>query len=430
LQFLRACRFSIGTESGASVVDFDGTIKKRCQQYLRQHPNADFEEVSAALFADVDGKTAVQTISPRLFEAAAFENTLILHEGRYEDMIKPDVHYISVKKDYSNVDEVVRRMKDRAFCAMLARNARKDLIDSKQYNYAAFVERFDTILESHVETPKARPTSRVVFYFLNYLHHDRLFPHEDKFLTIPKTCDAMDHCHALAPYLMSIAYSIQVVVGLMIAMPFLVERIGRGLLETPFGKLALFVRLLKDLRMLALARKARQGANAFSLQLAYRKDLRQMTLRSLPIAPSGSPITAARKPFDRSLVDDVLETEFTLAWDHQQAGCGIGLPHADSKTCIVYLNDDCIYRFESFQVLLQWLGSDKHRFFDGLLFDEEKTPTFAARLGGAVHVISTLAVLICWTAPVRCVRAIGALVWPTRKTNEAAAERPPLQRAA
>ena len=66
----------------------------------------------------------VQTISPRIFEASAFENTLVLHEGYYDGMLQPDLHYISVRKDYSNVRDVVERMKDRSFCERLARNAR------------------------------------------------------------------------------------------------------------------------------------------------------------------------------------------------------------------------------------------------------------------------------------------------------------------
>ena len=31
-----------------------------------------------------------------------------MHEGAYAGIIEPDVHFISVKKDYSNVEEVVR----------------------------------------------------------------------------------------------------------------------------------------------------------------------------------------------------------------------------------------------------------------------------------------------------------------------------------
>src|SRR5262249_59216484 len=73
LAFMRACRFSLGTESGASVVDFDGQIRKKCRDYLANHPQASFEEVGKHAFADVDGKVVVQTISPRIFEAAAFE---------------------------------------------------------------------------------------------------------------------------------------------------------------------------------------------------------------------------------------------------------------------------------------------------------------------------------------------------------------------
>ena len=50
-----------------------------------------------------------RTISPRHFEAAAVRVCQILFEGRYSEAMEPMVHYIPLKKDFSNLDEVLER---------------------------------------------------------------------------------------------------------------------------------------------------------------------------------------------------------------------------------------------------------------------------------------------------------------------------------
>ena len=81
LDFLASCKFALGTESGASVVDFDGMIHYRCAQYLKKHPRASYDEMRERFFADVDGKVTIQTVSPRIFESIAYGNVQVLHEG-------------------------------------------------------------------------------------------------------------------------------------------------------------------------------------------------------------------------------------------------------------------------------------------------------------------------------------------------------------
>ena len=58
-----------------------------------------------------------RTISPRHFEAAAFRICQVLFEGRYSGVLEPMVHYIPLKKDFSNIDEVIRRISRTPRCA-------------------------------------------------------------------------------------------------------------------------------------------------------------------------------------------------------------------------------------------------------------------------------------------------------------------------
>jgi hypothetical protein len=57
------------------------------------------------------------------------------------------VHYIPLKKDFSNFDEVVRIFKDSHRRKKLTDNTYKDLIASRRYTYAGFIQNnFDPVL--------------------------------------------------------------------------------------------------------------------------------------------------------------------------------------------------------------------------------------------------------------------------------------------
>jgi hypothetical protein len=152
ITFLRSARLSLGTGSGASVIDFSSEIRRNCEAYLANHPDATYDEVKGRFFADVDGKIVINTISPRFFETTACGSALILHEDPYGGILNPDRHYILVKKDYSNIDEVILKIKDAEYCRQLASNAYADLIASRKYSYETFVGWFDTMLKQHVGT--------------------------------------------------------------------------------------------------------------------------------------------------------------------------------------------------------------------------------------------------------------------------------------
>ena len=82
-EFLSRCRYQLGVEGGASVLDLDGSIKDATEAYVAFHPQASFEEVESACFPDRDGELALFAMSPRHLEAAATRTCQILVEGSY-----------------------------------------------------------------------------------------------------------------------------------------------------------------------------------------------------------------------------------------------------------------------------------------------------------------------------------------------------------
>ena len=98
--FLGNCKAVLGTESGASVGDFDGSIESRGRRYLQQNPNANFSQFSNKILKKVEGNLPLNQISPRCFEAMALRTPMILFEGNYSGIISANRHYISLKKDF------------------------------------------------------------------------------------------------------------------------------------------------------------------------------------------------------------------------------------------------------------------------------------------------------------------------------------------
>lgn len=145
--FLGRCKATLGTESGANVFDFDGTLAQQVQAEVRRNPKLTYEEARARFFADREGAIVMNQISPKIFEAISCRTALVLFEGRYSDVLEPGKHYLTLKKDFSNVDEVLAKLHDDALLQAMTERAYVDIIGSGRYSYAAFVQRVDEVLE-------------------------------------------------------------------------------------------------------------------------------------------------------------------------------------------------------------------------------------------------------------------------------------------
>ena len=109
-RFLAACKYTIGIEGGATVLDRDGVFKERTERYLAEHPDAGYDEVEANCFPGEDGKLALMAISPRHLEACATGTCQVLVEGSYNGILRPGDHYIELRDDLSNLEQVLETM--------------------------------------------------------------------------------------------------------------------------------------------------------------------------------------------------------------------------------------------------------------------------------------------------------------------------------
>jgi hypothetical protein len=144
--FLNRCRSQIGTESGGDYFDLDDTVRKLVIAYVSKHPSATWTEVSRDIFSTLPPGIPMRIISGRQVEAAACKTVQILFEGRYNDYLRPDEHYIPLRKDLGNLAEVAAKLRDDAFCRDLVENA-YDLA-LQEFTYERLGERFARDLQT------------------------------------------------------------------------------------------------------------------------------------------------------------------------------------------------------------------------------------------------------------------------------------------
>lgn len=149
-EFLLRCKYTIGVEGGASILDWDGSIRENASNFLSHHPRATFDDIQTACFPGKEGSLSLFAISPRHLEACATRTCQILVEGEYNGILQPGKHYIELKRDFSNLDEVFSQMQDDDLREKITENAYRDVVESGQYFYESFVSQvLTTSLQNH-----------------------------------------------------------------------------------------------------------------------------------------------------------------------------------------------------------------------------------------------------------------------------------------
>jgi len=146
VEFIGSCRATLGTESGASIADFDGGAERAVKAFMRTHRDASYREVHEAVLGPFEGNVTVNVISPRVFEAASLGTALIMFPGDYSGIVSAGEHYILLEKDFSNMDEVITKLKDDHFMNALTERAHSHLVRSGRWSYATFILEFDDLV--------------------------------------------------------------------------------------------------------------------------------------------------------------------------------------------------------------------------------------------------------------------------------------------
>jgi hypothetical protein len=150
-EFMMTCRSMLGSESGSNVFDWDGSLEDEIKQFRKLNSNISDSDVYEKIISPKEINGIMNQISPRIFEAIATKTVLLLYEGSYSGVIKAGVHFIAIKKDGSNLAEVMHLLRDDDFVDAISERAYRDVIDSGNYSYKTFVSMIDDVIDKIIK---------------------------------------------------------------------------------------------------------------------------------------------------------------------------------------------------------------------------------------------------------------------------------------
>ena len=148
LDFLGSGRATIGAESGSSVLDPRGEVQNRIRDLLEVQPDLSFEEIGRAMPTGWDDYRFF-AISPRHLEAVATRTAQILVRGRYSGVLEAGHHYIPLEPDYSNLDDALAQLHERAEAERIAAQAYDEVFRSGSWSSRQLSTALTKIIREH-----------------------------------------------------------------------------------------------------------------------------------------------------------------------------------------------------------------------------------------------------------------------------------------
>jgi hypothetical protein len=159
-EHLASGRAVVGSESGSSVLDRRGEIRRGVEQILEENPGATFEQVAAQMPAGWDG-TPLAALSPRHLEAAMTRTPQVLVRGGYSGVLAADRHYVPVEPDLSDLADALATALEPAVGRRLADAAWDELVESDAYDYERLTEAVRSELPERIGSTSAWHTAAV-----------------------------------------------------------------------------------------------------------------------------------------------------------------------------------------------------------------------------------------------------------------------------
>jgi hypothetical protein len=136
------------------LVDPDGSIEQKLNDFMKANPNVSDNQILEFL-DPYEGILCYRAIAPRHFEAAACKTVQILFEGYYQGIFLANRHFIPLKRDFSNVNEVFDRLQDEQYCTNMTECAFEEIVLNPKYSFENFIEKFDEELKMLFEAKNA-----------------------------------------------------------------------------------------------------------------------------------------------------------------------------------------------------------------------------------------------------------------------------------
>lgn len=180
--FIRNCKAMLGVESGCSVFDFDGSISSAVETYtsllgVDVRDDAQYQKLKDKFFPDLEDVIPLNQISPRCLEAINLKTLLVLYEGEYSGILEPWRHYVPLKKDLSNMQQVMSVLSDDEKIAEIVARAYGEVACREELSYRSFIKKFDLLIDEGCADREEKSAvdfySRHRFYYVENPHSYR-----------------------------------------------------------------------------------------------------------------------------------------------------------------------------------------------------------------------------------------------------------------
>lgn len=324
-EFLSSCRTTLGSESGASIADYDGSVERGVRDYLAANPAATFEEVEKAVLAPYEGNVELRVISPRQFEAAALRTGLVLFPGGYSGLLEPDRHYIPLERDFSNFENVLERLHDVTWLEEMVARTYEEVACSRLNSLSAFVGKFDDLIDHEAPERAARGTPRVPRRSLRPLVGKAI---ENRSYTVAR--------NAAAVAMVARRRALRELAGAYATDPAARRQVGPGAVLDDLLKLA----LVTDLRGRS------HKSSPIAIVSTYQEAERRLTIVSMhDPSPPAAPLDPQR------LLGPLRSGELEIVWNHVAVGEYVPVTLPGNRTLPVYVGYHGISGAHSFRAL-------------------------------------------------------------------------------
>ena len=147
LKTMHGSKVTLATPSGINVFHYDDKKIIACRNKQRNVKGYTYE-MAEKEFNLQDGPIKMGQISPKMFEAALCGTVLVMYPGTYNNIFKKDVHYIELIPDFSNIEEVMKKIQDDDFLQEMSNRTYKDIVETGKYSYKNFITQIDKWIDA------------------------------------------------------------------------------------------------------------------------------------------------------------------------------------------------------------------------------------------------------------------------------------------
>lgn len=315
LDFLARGRATVGVESGVSVLDRGGEVRDRIRELLHDEPRLGFADVDARMPRGWDGYRFF-AISPRHLEAVATRTVQILVEGRYSGVLEPGTHYVPVRRDLSNLDDALERLRDPRGLAEVADRAHRDIVASGRWSSRRLTATLEEMLDEHGASRSGAPGA----VHRAAARAAALEEEAERVVLAP----AVNVARVGRAGVREMAAGLRHVVADGATRALLVQYLG----ATEIREHVSPRQALADLLCLAAMRATARDGASFAVSADLDVARRRILFASHPPAAANGTGTLSRARLDALLRESAVD----FAWDHSRVGREVAFPIVAGRT--------------------------------------------------------------------------------------------------